>query len=169
MADTHIVGWKLDRGERAQLLARFPPHWPDVIADHVTLARVPRGVPLPGPVQAEIVGSVDDGEGLQALVVRLDGTTSRPDGSTYHITWSLDRARGREARQSNDVLKALRWVEWPEAVPISVTPTSWDWPGTRIKVCARAFDIRREMRPEPIMASLESDTPTTGNRPHQRA
>ena len=126
MADTHIVGWKLDRGERAQLLARFPPHWPDVIADHVTLGRVPRGMPPPGPVQAEIAGSVDDGEGLQALVVRLDGMTSRPDGSTYHITWSLDRARGREARQSNDVLKALRWVEWPEAVPISVSPASWD-------------------------------------------
>jgi len=126
VADTHIVGWKLDRSERAQLLARFPPHWPHVIADHVTLARVPRGMPPPGPVQAEIVGSVDDGEGLQALVVRLDGTTSRPDGSTYHITWSLDRAHGREARQSNDVLKALRWVEWPEAVPISVSPASWD-------------------------------------------
>lgn len=47
MADTHIIGWKLDRRERAQLLVRFPPHWPDVIADHVTLARVPRSVPPP--------------------------------------------------------------------------------------------------------------------------
>ena len=77
MTDTHIVGWKLNRGERAQLLARFPPHWPDVIADHVTLARVPRGMPPPGPVQAEIVGSVDDGAGLQALVVRIVFTTNR--------------------------------------------------------------------------------------------
>jgi len=77
-------------------------------------------------VQAEIVGGVDDGQGLQALAVRIDGTTSRPDGGIYHITWSLDRARGREARQSNDVLKVLRWVEWPEAVPISVFPASWE-------------------------------------------
>jgi hypothetical protein len=126
VADTHIIGWKLDRRERAQLLVRFPPHWPDVIADHVTLARVPRSVPPPCPVQAEIVGGVDDGQGLQALAVRIDGTTSRPDGGIYHITWSLDRARGREARQSNDVLKVLRWVEWPEAVPISVFPASWE-------------------------------------------
>jgi hypothetical protein len=32
-----VTGWKLDSNERAQLLERFPPTWPDVIADHVTL------------------------------------------------------------------------------------------------------------------------------------
>src|SRR3546814_9902597 len=47
---------------------------------------------------------VDDGEGLQALIVSIDGSTDRPDGSTYHITWSLDRSRGRKAVQSNDVI-----------------------------------------------------------------
>ena len=33
---------------------------------------------------------VDSGEGIQALVCEVDGTTKRPDGGTYHITWSLD-------------------------------------------------------------------------------
>jgi hypothetical protein len=43
------------------------------------------------------VGEADDGAGVQALVVRIGGTTERPDGAIYHITWSL--AEGREARE----------------------------------------------------------------------
>ncbi len=47
------VGWKLEPEDRDRLLARFPPAFPDVIADHVTLGRQPS---LPGEVEAEIVG-----------------------------------------------------------------------------------------------------------------
>jgi len=32
-----VIGWKLDEAERPGLLERFPPLWPDVIADHITL------------------------------------------------------------------------------------------------------------------------------------
>jgi len=32
-----VTGWKLPRGEREQLLQRFPPRYENVIADHVTL------------------------------------------------------------------------------------------------------------------------------------
>jgi len=39
--------------------------------------------------------------------VQLDGTTDRPDGSTYHITWSL--GAGRKARESNDILREKGW------------------------------------------------------------
>ncbi len=44
--------------------------------------------------------------GVEAMVVAIDGTTDRPDGSTYHITWSL--GDGRRARESNDVLQGTR-------------------------------------------------------------
>ena len=33
------------------------------------------------------------------MVVELDGTTDRPDGSTYHITWSLGPGRKRARKQ----------------------------------------------------------------------
>ena len=117
------IGWKLDEAERSSLLDRFPPLWPDVIADHITLASgVPQDAPLPEPQQSEIVGSISDGEGLQALIVVVGGNSGRPDGGTFHITWSLDRSRGREAVQSNDVIADLGWRRLPEPVPIKTAP-----------------------------------------------
>lgn len=116
-----VTGWKLDRDQRPSLLARFPPAYPDVVADHVTLQAGSDSSP-PAEAQAEIVGEADDGAGVQALVVRLNGTTDRPGGGTYHITWSL--GSGREARESNDVIAALGWRPCP-VQPVSLTPTRW--------------------------------------------
>ena len=63
---------------------------PRSIADHVTLrVGATARTPLPRKAEARIVGRADDGDSLECLVVELDGTTDRPDGSTYHITWSL--------------------------------------------------------------------------------
>jgi len=122
-----VIGWKLDRAQRTELLEQFPPEWPDVIADHVTLeARVAPDTPLPAPVEAEIVGAISDGEGLQAMVVALDGSTDRPDGSTYHITWSLDRARGRRPFESNKVIAERGWRPLAAPVPIRLTPARFD-------------------------------------------
>jgi hypothetical protein len=121
-----IIGWKLDRTQRRELLARFPPTYSDEVADHVTLAtRVPHNAELPGDVEAEIVGRADDGNGVEAMVVRLDGTTDRPDGSTYHITWSLDKERGRKAKESNDVIARLGWTPIEPPVAIELRPARW--------------------------------------------
>ncbi|WP_333571381.1 hypothetical protein [Sphingomonas sp.] len=115
-----VTGWKLDPEERRHLLARFAPLFPDVVADHVTLRR--GGASLPQEDCGEIVGQVDDGRGVQALVVAIGGTTHRPDGSTYHITWSLDRAKGRRAVESNDVIARLGWLALSSPVPITLRP-----------------------------------------------
>jgi hypothetical protein len=118
-----VTGWKLDREERKQLLARFPPEWPEVIADHITLdAEGDCGDSLPNATHAEIVGGINDGEGLQAMVVAIDGITDRPDGSTYHITWSLDRQRGRKAVESNEVIAQRGWRPLDNPVPIQIVP-----------------------------------------------
>jgi hypothetical protein len=71
-------------------------------------------------VEAEIVGTADDGESLECLVVSIDGTTDRPDGSTYHITWSL--GPGRRARESNDVLRDRGWKPIEKAIPVQLQP-----------------------------------------------
>jgi len=117
-----VIGWKVDRGDRNALLARFPPRYPDVIADHVTLQTDAGREPLPDPVDAIIVGKADDGDGLECMVVTIDGTTGRPDGSTFHITWSLDKAKGRQARQSNDLLRERGWDKLDQPVPVKVEP-----------------------------------------------
>lgn len=119
-----VIGWALDREERVELLLQFPPAYTNVVADHVTLiARVAGDAPLPSPVHAEIVGRADDGKGVEALVARVEGTTDRPDGSVYHITWSL--GPGRRAKESNDVIKERGWQPIDLPMPVKLTPKRW--------------------------------------------
>lgn len=114
------TGWKLDSACRELLLELFPPHWRDMIADHVTLAgHTAKDAPLPTETKATVIGHADDGEGLEALVVEIGGSAKRPDGSIFHITWSLDRALGRKAVESNELLTRDGWH--PLAVPIEIT------------------------------------------------
>src|SRR3954463_16153588 len=113
-----VTGWKLPPDERQRLLQRFPPKYENVIADHVTL-RV-GGTELPRRPQAQVVGRADDGDSLECMVVELDGTTDRPDGSTYHITWSL--GPGRKARESNDVLRDQGWTWIDAPIPVELEP-----------------------------------------------
>ena len=117
-----VIGWKLDRLQRAELLERFPPRYRDAIADHVTLKSNSQRDELPGPVASAIVGRADDGDSLECMVVTINGTIDRPDGSTFHITWSLDKSKDRQARESNDVLKQRGWSNLPEPLPIKLEP-----------------------------------------------
>lgn len=116
-----VIGWKLDRAERAELLGRFPPVYERAVADHVTLAsRAAADAPLPEETAGAIVGRADDGLGVDAMVVDIAGTTDRPDGSTYHITWSL--APGRAAKESNDVIAERGWVPFDDPIPVALIP-----------------------------------------------
>jgi hypothetical protein len=115
-----VIGWKLDRSKRAQLLERFPPRYDEAVADHVTLETHAESKPLPPPVRAEILGRADDGEGVEAMVFALDGSTDRPDGSSFHITWSL--GRGRRARESNDVIRDHGWQAFDQGIPVTISP-----------------------------------------------
>ena len=117
-----VIGWKLDRQQRDELLRRFPPRYADADADHVTLKTNAQNEPLPDPVEAAIVGHADDGDSLEAMVVTIDGKTGRPDGSVFHITWSLDKAKGRRARESNELLKERNWQALDQLVPLELEP-----------------------------------------------
>ena len=116
-----VIGWKLDRDQRKELLQQFPPKFPEVVADHVTLvSRTSGRSELPSEQHGEIVGRIDDGEGVEAMVVSIAGTTDRPDGSTYHITWSL--SPGRRAKESNDVIAKLGWTPIELPMPVKLQP-----------------------------------------------
>jgi hypothetical protein len=116
-----VTGWKLPSDEREVLLQRFPPKYENVVADHITLRTgATAETPLPRKPEAMIVGRADDDKGIECLVVALDGTTDRPDGSTYHITWSL--GPGRRARESNDVLRDQGWQPLPSPTEIDLEP-----------------------------------------------
>ena len=115
-----VIGWLLAQDDRERLLEQFPPRFEKAVAHHVTLKTDAEQDPLPPEVKAQIVGRADDEKGVEAMVVTIDGTTDRPDGSTYHITWSL--ADGRRARESNDVLKERGWEELDHPIPIKLEP-----------------------------------------------
>ena len=119
-----VVGWKLNPEQRKELLQQFPPRFGNVVADHVTLqAKASEDAPLPQETEGEIVGRADDGRGVEAMVVSIGGTTDRPDGSTYHITWSLED--GREAKESNDVLAEQEWEMFDLPMPVRLEPARW--------------------------------------------
>jgi hypothetical protein len=119
-----VTGWKVDRDQRKELLQQFPAKYRNIVADHVTLkARASPEAPIPDTVVGEIVGRADDGKGVEAMVVSIDGTTDRPDGSTYHITWSL--ADGRRAVESNDVIRERGWVKFDLPMPVQLAPARW--------------------------------------------
>ncbi|MDQ3245352.1 MAG: hypothetical protein M3Q52_00380 [Pseudomonadota bacterium] len=116
-----VIGWKLPPNERDRLLQRFTPKYDYVVADHVTLkAGAGADTPLPAENCATVVGRSDDGDSLECLVVEIGGTTDRPDGSTYHITWSL--GPGRKARESNDMLRDHGWERIDDPISIRLKP-----------------------------------------------
>lgn len=116
------VGWILDDADRARLLERFPPRYAKLIAHHVTLWSHKAAKPVPGPASFNVVGHADDGRGIEALVVTCDGKTQRPDGSTYHITWSLDPDSGLAPKHSNDLIAEAGWAPVEPAIPFSAEP-----------------------------------------------
>ena len=95
-------GWMLPDTERVRILALFPPKYANAKATHVTLGLDSKEIPQ----DAEIVAYayVDDGAGIEALIVQVDGEIRRPDGETFHMTLSV--ADGRASKESNDVIKA---------------------------------------------------------------
>ncbi len=119
-----VIGWKVDREQRKELLQQFPPRYRDVDADHVTLrTKAADGAALPEETLGEIVGRVDDGAGVEAMVVAIGGTTDRPGEGTYHITWSLEP--GRKAQESNDVLASHQWTAFDLPMPVKLEPDRW--------------------------------------------
>lgn len=121
-----VTGWKLPSDERERLLEHFPPKYERVIADHVTLqSGASADTPLPRAADAEIIGRADDAKSLECLVVAIDGITDRPDGSTFHITWSL--GPGRRAKESNDVLRDQGWEPVGRPIAVRLDPARFQW------------------------------------------
>ena len=85
------TAYVLSEETRDALLERFPPKYEKVIAHHITVEfGVIADTPVPPEAEIKVVGYANNDEGLEALVVSVDGNQQREDGVYYHITWSLD-------------------------------------------------------------------------------
>ncbi len=106
---------------RAKLLALFPPAYKDVIAHHVTVKfGIKDNEPEPDmPETIQVTGIADDGEKIQGLRVEVNGSSTRGDGQTFHITWSLDRDKGAKPVDTNSIMHKAKDID---PVDIEVIP-----------------------------------------------
>ena len=118
-----ILGWKLESEGRDALLARFPPVYEELVADHVTWGPAAEAPAMPQADRAVVIGRADDGRGVEALVVEVGGKSRRWDGGTFHVTWSL--GPGREAKESNDVIAAQGWSPLESRPELAMTAAEW--------------------------------------------
>ncbi len=115
-------GWLVEN--RSHVLARIFPRFPDVIAHHVTHAIMRKKETLEqygltdevGVIVAEVYN-----DKIQAVIVEINGSTIRPDGGHYHITWSLDREAGAKPFDSN-ILIAESGFEPTMRIPVILKP-----------------------------------------------
>ncbi len=88
------TAYVLTDAAREKLAKKFPPKYENFIGHHITEQfGVPKDTNTPDPARIKVIGRVDSGDGLEALVVSVDGSQDRPNGGAYHITWSLDPSK----------------------------------------------------------------------------
>lgn len=118
------VGWEVDQEEIAEILKIFRPQFPDVIAHHITqVFGVRETYPLPVETKGYLYGYVKDpAMGVECFVVEIGNSLIRPDGQTYHLTWSIDREAGARPAMSNEAIRNSQWEPLPLRVPLVLTP-----------------------------------------------
>jgi len=116
------VAYVLDDQSRNKLAKLFPPKYPEWVGHHTTVEfGVPKDPSLPfgDAADMQVVGYAED-DGIEALVVAINGETKRPDGKAYHLTWSLDRSKGRKPVDSNNVISQRGFTK---VTPVAVNAT----------------------------------------------
>ena len=114
------TAYVLSDESRELLMKKFPPKYDKVVAHHITVEfGVPNDTSPPPEAELKVVGYADSKDGLEALIVAVDGQSKREDGSTYHITWSLDPDKYKPV-DSNTLVKGRHTMTM--RTPISVTP-----------------------------------------------
>ena len=118
-------GYLLSDTGRDQLLVHVEPIHPDVVAHHITYEH---GIyqELPPECDSVRVIAVAANEKVQAVIVKVNGTTARPNGGTYHITISLDKSAGAKAVDSNELISNSK--NWTAVDPFNIDVTPMFFP-----------------------------------------
>jgi hypothetical protein len=85
--------------------------YPDLIAHHITYKFGVKPTEAIPPETDEIyVIGVASQDGVQALLVSINGQVERSDGSLYHITWSIDKSAGKKPVDSNKIIHRAKMI-----------------------------------------------------------
>lgn len=116
------TGYEIEKGSRDKLMTLFPPKYPDVLGHHITEkfgVKDENEIPSE-PESVYVIGYVDNEEDVEGFLVSIDGSAQRPDGGTYHITWSIDRSKGAKPVHTNQYIKNAEKLKRP--IEIDVEP-----------------------------------------------
>ena len=113
------TAYVLTEESRNKLKEKFPPKYSKFIGHHITYEfGVDSDADLPSNAEIKVIGYKDSGDGLEVLVVSVDGTSRRKDGNTYHITWSLEPEKYKPV-DSNKLLSTGKG-RWKMILPIKI-------------------------------------------------
>lgn len=88
------AAFKLLDSCRERLLETFPPQYPNVKMDHITIQFPCNDKEvLFDPDSIQVIGYCNDEKGIETLLVQIDGEMFRNDGIPWHITISVDKNR----------------------------------------------------------------------------
>jgi hypothetical protein len=116
-----MVGWKISEAQRRSLLLAFPPRYKRVLAEGIGLPRRQQVVPLPVATRALVVGELDDGRALQALMIRVQSYIDSPGGGLFHMLWSADTEQPLDPAIVDQAISTVGWRQTP-LLPIQLTP-----------------------------------------------
>lgn len=117
------TGWDLSILSVMTIKRSFKTVHPDFIGTHITYM-FGKDSEVPDDADIFIVGQcvTDD---IQCFVVEVDGSTKRPDGKIYHITWSIDKSKGAAPVKSNAALASVGYETIPEKIKIRAYPRAF--------------------------------------------
>lgn len=117
------TGYLLSQDSRDKLRKIFPPKNSTWLGHHITETfGVPSDHPEPEtPSRVQVVGYAES-EGLEGLLVSIDGTTERPNGGKYHITWSIDKEKGVKPVHTNKIINDAQSIT---PIDIEVIPKTF--------------------------------------------
>lgn len=109
---------------RNTLISLFPPKYQRVIGHHVTFkfGNVSED-DVPPESDIRVVGYVDSGDGIEALLVTVNGRKERHSGGLYHITWSIE-GDYRPVDSNHLIASKIDDIQWFEnSISVSTTPS----------------------------------------------
>lgn len=115
------VGYELTEHTKKKLMEIFPPKYSRIFGHHITTKfGTSNKEDIPGYTEeVQVIAYSDSGDGLEALVVSVDGDSRKEDGNFFHITWSLDPQKYKPV-DSNKLVSTKRQKITP--IPIQVAP-----------------------------------------------
>ena len=122
MPQKGYAGYALDTSSRKKLVDKFPPRFSKLIAHHITTSYGVTADAIPPAANAYVVGYAS-ADGIETLIVKINGSTKRVDGADLHITWSLDPSK-RKPVDSNKVIRN----GWTAVSPLRIRVTPQFFP-----------------------------------------